>query len=190
MTTPSGRMAQAAFVLVAIGAMGVFASSAKDGETRRAPDNLVRYLNPSYTGENRTAPDFDLTDRTGRHVRLSDYRGKTVVLHFWTRTCGPCVEELQTTIPAFDEMVKDRRDIALLMVTVDADWNAIAPLVPRDFHAPILFDPRRQVVTAKYGTRLFPETWVIDRDGVIRARFDHTIEWDSPLFIDYLATLR
>jgi hypothetical protein len=80
--------------------------------------------------------------------------------------------------------------VVLLMVTVDSDWNAIAPLIPRNFNATILFDPRRQVVTGKYGTRLFPETWVIDRDGVIRARFDHTIEWDSPLFIDYLATLR
>ena len=183
-------MGQAAFVLAAIGAVSVFATTAKDGEGRRAPETLVRYLNPSYTGENRSAPDFDLVDREGHHHRLSEYRGKTVVLHFWTRTCGPCVEELQTSIPAFDEIVNGRSDVALLMVTVDSEWNAIAPLIPRNFHAPILFDPRRQVVTGKYGTRLFPETWVIDRDGVIRARFDHTIEWESPLFIDYLTTLR
>src|SRR5262245_29030152 len=138
MTTPAGRIGQAAFVVAAIAAVSVFASTAKDGETRRAPDALVRYLNPSYTGENRTAPDFDLVDRNGGHHRLSDYRGKTVVLHFWTRTCGPCVEELQRAIPAFDDIVKDRRDVQLVMVTVDSDWNAIAPLVPPNFHAPIL----------------------------------------------------
>ena len=170
--------------------MSVFASTAKDGETRRAPSTLVQYMNPSYTGENRVAPDFDLVDRNGQHHHLRDYRGKTVVLHFWTRTCGPCVEELQTSLPGFDEIVRDRHDIQLLLVTVDSDWASIAPLIPPQFTAPILFDPQRQVVTGSYGTRLFPETWVIDPQGVIRARFDHALEWDSPLFIDYVATLR
>ena len=189
MTSPAVRVGQVAFLIAAVGAMSVFASTVKDGETRRSPNTLVQYMNPNYTGENRVAPDFDLVDRNGAHHHLSDYRGKTVVLHFWTRTCGPCVQELQTSIPGFDDILRDRTDIALLMVTVDSDWNAISPLIPPDFRSTILFDPQRHVVTSRYGTRLFPETWVIDREGIIRARFDHALEWDSPLFIDYLATL-
>ena len=147
-------------------------------------------VDPQYTGQNRTAPDFDLVDQHGEHRHLTDYRGKTVVLHFWTRTCGPCIQELQSAMPAFEEMVKDRPELALLMVSVDSGWAADAPIVPGTVNSPILFDPTRSVVTGKFGTRLFPETWVIDARGVIRARFDHAIEWDSPLWINYLASIR
>ena len=48
----------------------------------------------------------------------------------------------------------------------------------------------RSVVAGRYGTRLFPETWVIDPRGVIRARFDHTLEWASPLWVSFLASLQ
>ena len=93
-----------------------------------------------------------------------------MVLHFWTRTCEPCIDELQREIPVFDEVVRGRDDVALLLVTVDANWAAVAPLVPNGLRAPVLFDPSRRVVGGKYGTRLFPETWVVDPAGVIRAR--------------------
>ncbi|MEI8254376.1 MAG: TlpA disulfide reductase family protein [Deltaproteobacteria bacterium] len=189
-TSTAGRVAQAVFVAAAVGAVSVFASTVKDGEHRRSPAALAQLLNPSYVGDNRTAPDFDLVDREGHHHKLSDYRGRNLVLHFWSRTCAPCVEELQSSLPGFDEIVRDRSDIALLLVTVDANWTAIAPLVPPDFRSPIVFDPQRRVVTGMYGTRLFPETWVIDRNGVIRARFDHTLEWASPIFVDYVSSLR
>jgi cytochrome oxidase Cu insertion factor (SCO1/SenC/PrrC family) len=187
---PIVRVAQVLFALVAVGVVLAFASAVRDGESRRAPEALARLLAPSYTGNNRLAPDFELADRTGRRLRLSSLRGKVVVLHFWTRTCEPCVEELQSSIPAFDEIVRDRRDIAFVMVTVDPNWDSIAPLVPNGIRAPILFDPGARVVTGRFGTRLYPETWVIDPEGVIRARFDHPLEWASPIFVNFLASLR
>lgn len=183
------RIVQVAFVAAAVAAVSVFAGAAKDGEARRSPESMLRYLAPDYQGENRTAPDFELSDRNGRRIRLSSLRGKTVVLHFWSRTCPPCIEELQSSLPAFDEMVRGRNDVALVLVTVDANWEAIAPLVPANMTAPVLFDPERRVVGGRYGTRLFPETWVIDPRGVIRARFDHTIEWASPLWMSFLTSL-
>ncbi len=189
-TSTTGRVAQAVFLAAAVGAVTVFARTVKDGELRRSPAMLAQLLNPSYTGDNRIAPDFELADREGHRHRLSEYRGRTVVLHFWSRTCVPCVEELQTSLPAFDEIVRGRSDIALLLVTVDPNWTAISPLIPPGFTAPILFDPARRVVSGMYGTRLFPETWVIDRNGVIRARFDHTLEWASPILVDFVSTLR
>ena len=189
MNTVTSRVAQVGFVACAVGVVMAFAAAVQDGEHRRAPDALVQYLAPSYTGNNRIAPNFDLVDRAGRHVRLEDLRGKVVVLHFWTRTCEPCIEELTQTIPAFDEIVRDRSDIAFLMVTVDANWESISALVPQGVRSPILFDPDRHVVSRAYGTRLFPETWVIDPHGIIRARFDHPLDWASPVLLGYLTSL-
>ena len=124
--SPWTRIAQVLFVVAAGAAVLQFTTAVRDGEHRRAPEVLVRNLRPQYTGDNRLAPNFQLQDRNGRTVSLADYRGRTVVLHFWTRTCGPCVEELQRSLPDFDEIVRGRRDIALLLVTVDSSWQAIA----------------------------------------------------------------
>jgi cytochrome oxidase Cu insertion factor (SCO1/SenC/PrrC family) len=190
MSSRSLRALQLLFLVCAVAAVIVFARAVRDGESRRAPETLVQYLGPNYTGENRLAPDFELVDRHGTRHRLSALRGKVVVLHFWTRTCEPCIDELQRSIPAFDEIVRSRNDLALVTVTIDANWEAIAPLVPPGLQAPILFDPERTVVSGRYGTQLFPETWVIDPRGVIRARFDHPLEWDSPLLISYLDSLK
>lgn len=190
MTRPIARLVQSVFVLVALVAVVAFARAVRDGEVRRGAAGLVRYLAPDYVGNDRLAPDFELLDRHGRRYRLSSYRGKVVVLHFWTRTCEPCIDELQRSIPFFDEVVWGRGDVVLLLVTVDPSWEAIAPVVPRGLRAPILFDPQRRVVAGRYGTRLFPETWVIDPRGVIRARFDRPLDWSSPLLLDYLSSLR
>lgn len=184
------RATQTLFALGALAAVVTFGGAVRDGETRRAPESLLRNLAPEYQGNNRIAPDFTLRDREGHAHKLSDYRGKVVVLHFWSRTCAPCIDELQREIPTFDEIVKGRNDVALLLVTTDPDWNSVSALVPEGLSAPILFDGQSSVVGAKYGTRLFPETWIIDRNGVIRARFDRTLEWGSAVLLDYLLSLR
>lgn len=178
-------LAVGAFVLAAIYAGVRFGVAALDGEGRRA-GALVSILRPEYTGNDRLAPDFTLSDRSGRPLTLSSLRGKVVVLHFWSKDCPPCIEELSEALPAYDEMVRGRSDIALVMVSVDEGWSAVSPYVRPSMHAAMLFDPERAVVERRYGTRLFPETWIIDRDGVIRARFDRTVEWTSAAFVHYV----
>ena len=48
----------------------------------------------------------------------------------------------------------------------------------------MLFDPERKIVRDKFGTKLFPETWVIDREGVVRLRVDGRRDWSEPLTLD------
>lgn len=185
-------LALAAMALVTAAAVygGVrFGLAALDGESRRG-STLAGILRPDYVGTNRVAPDFTLNDRNGRPLRLSSLRGRTVVLHFWSRECPPCIREIGESIPTFDEIVQTRSDLALVLVTVDPDWNSVAALVPPSIRAPLLFDPTRAVVQGKYGTRLFPETWIIDPNGVIRARFDHTLDWTRPALVEYIDSLR
>src|SRR5688572_15017036 len=70
-----------------------FVATAQDGEKRRSCTALCA-LRPDYSARNRLAPDFELPDLDGRKVKLSSFRGKTVVLNFWTKTCRPCLEEM------------------------------------------------------------------------------------------------
>lgn len=182
---PSIQVATGLFVVAALAAAVGFGAAALDGEHRRSTA-LITALRPDYVGDDRIAPDFNLRDRAGRAVRLSSLRGRTVVLHFWSKECPPCIEELAESLPAFDELVQGSPEIALVLVTVDPDWESIAPLIPPSMRSPILFDPDRSVVERRYGTKLFPETWIIDPRGVIRARFDRTLEWTNPALLSFV----
>jgi peroxiredoxin len=186
--SPTVTAATGVFVVAALAAGVGFGAAALDGEHRRSTA-LVTALRPDYVGNDRLAPDFSLRDRDGRTVRLSSLRGRTVVLHFWSKECPPCIEELAESLPAFDELVQGAPELALVLVTVDPDWDSIAPLIPRSMRAPILFDPGRTVVERRYGTKLFPETWIIDPRGVIRARFDRTLDWTNPALLSFVRSL-
>jgi peroxiredoxin len=179
------QIAQAVVIgLSVLGTYG-FVLTARDGETRRACTALCA-LKPEYAGRNRTAPDFELRGLDGRPVRLSSFRGKTVVLHFWTKTCRPCLEELPN-IAAFAKIIRPHAD-KIELVTITTDESAedakatIKSVVGEGANFTVLIDPEGdQVVAGKYGTKLFPETWFIDKDGVIRARFDGPRDWKGPL---------
>ena len=50
----------------------------------------------------------------------------------------------------------------------------------------VLYDPESDIVGGKFGTKLFPETWFIDKQGIIRARFDGAKDWSTPLAIEFI----
>jgi peroxiredoxin len=141
-----------------------------------------------YLGNDRLAPDFTLTDQHGKPWRLADQRGKTVVMNFWTVTCKPCVEEM----PSLEQLAliaAERDDVEVVAVTTDKDWAQVRDLFKPDSKLRVLFDPDKKVVREKFGTRLFPETWVIDPDGVIRARVDGGRDWSEPIAIEMIEQL-
>lgn len=136
-----------------------------------------------YLGDGLLAPDFTLSDKNGKPWRLRDHRGKVVVMNFWSVTCQPCVEEMPSLI-TLTTIAKRRKDIEVVTISTDKDWSAVAPIFPPDTRLTILFDPKREVVKDKYGTKLYPETWVIDAGGVIRMRVDGPRDWGSALSLN------
>src|SRR5215470_12292247 len=123
MAEESGNKAQAfmlahlAFVAGAAVLVYSFVNVAREGETRRqcGPMCLVR---PDYAGADRRAPDFALKNMKGETVSLSAYRGKVVVLNFWTKTCGPCLEEMPE-IADLSRILKPLSDVAVVTVSTD-----------------------------------------------------------------------
>ncbi|MEY4511790.1 MAG: hypothetical protein RLZZ450_3912 [Pseudomonadota bacterium] len=138
-----------------------------------------------YYGNDRLAPDFTLRDKDGKEWRLKDHRGKTVVLNFWTVTCQPCVEEM----PSFEQLAliaKERGDLEVVTISTDKGWSDVAALFKPSSQLKVLFDPDKSVVRGKFGTRLYPETWVIDPDGIIRLRIDGGRDWSAPIALEAL----
>jgi peroxiredoxin len=195
-TSSKQRELWAALLVLCVGApfVFVFARAVADGELRRheAPlramlgDNAFEALSRGektelhYLGDGLLAPDFKLQDKDGQPWSLRDHRGKVVVMNFWTITCQPCVEEMPSLITLAD-IAKRRSDVEVVTVTSDKDWQAVAPLFPPRSKLKILFDPSRSVIQGKYGTKLYPETWIIDAQGVVRMRIDGPRDWGSAL---------
>jgi peroxiredoxin len=129
----------------------------------------------------------------GNPVRLESYRGKVVVLNFWTKTCGPCREELPD-LAEMTQVLADRRDVVVLAVSTDDGPDDVRATLQTALHGDppfqVLFDPESSIVKNKYGTHLFPETWFIDKRGVIRARFDGGRDWTNPLYVNFIDSLR
>lgn len=182
------------FVIVAFLAVFAFVTVGRDAELRRVCSGYCA-LQPNYAARDRLAPDFELAKLGGGSVKLSALRGKIVVLHFWTKNCPPCLEEL----PGFSDWAKvvKRRfsDVEVLALNTDetdqiAADTLKAALVGETPGFTVLRDPDGRVVTGKYGTKLYPETWLIDRDGLIRVRVDGARSWKTAVPLSVVESLR
>jgi cytochrome c biogenesis protein CcmG/thiol:disulfide interchange protein DsbE len=148
---------------------------------------LVLFAMPSYRqGEasiaGKPAQDFSIT-LSGKSERLSDLKGKVVVLNFWATWCPPCVEET----PALNRLQKyiDSRNGMILGVSVDDDGAAYEKFLKDQA---VVFPTYRDATkksAADYGTSMYPETYVIDRHGKIARKFVGAQQWDSPEMLAY-----
>lgn len=111
-----------------------------------------------------SAPDFELTDLDGKRVRLSDFRGKPVVLNFWATWCPPCRQEL----PIFQDLHQRRGDAFVLLAVSEGEsqQDVLAFVHEYGYTFRVLLDPQLSVGRA-YDARGIPKTFVIDPDGVI-----------------------
>jgi peroxiredoxin len=110
-------------------------------------------------------PDFTLNDASGHPVRLSDFRGKVVLLNFWTTSCRQCDSE----IPWFQEFQQTYRDgLVVLGVSLDKDgWASARPyLEGRKINYRVMVGGD-EVARLAGGARSIPTTLIIDKSGRI-----------------------
>jgi len=132
------------------------------------------------------APDFTVQD-VDRKVTLSQLRGNVVVLNFWATWCPPCVEEMPSLVQ-MQQRMKDK-GVEVLAISVDADGNAYHKFL-KDHGVDLLtVRDADQKSNDLYGTFKFPETYIIDRQGVLRRKFIGAVDWNTPEVVDFLSKL-
>jgi cytochrome c biogenesis protein CcmG/thiol:disulfide interchange protein DsbE len=132
------------------------------------------------------APDFTVTD-SDHKVALHDLKGKVVVLNFWATWCPPCVEEMPS-LAAMQARMKDK-GIEVLAISTDVDRNAYERFL-KDHKVDLLTvrDPD-QKTSSQYGTFKYPETYIIDRRGIVRRKFIGPVNWTQSDIVDFLSKL-
>jgi len=124
----------------------------------------VVYVKPDAR---RMAPDFVLDDASGKPVKLSDFRGKVVLLNFWATWCAPCGIE----IPWFIEFQNTHQSLGFTMLGVSLDedgWDAVRPYIDKrkiNYRVMVGNDDVAQL----YGAASLPTTFIIDKSGRIAA---------------------
>jgi cytochrome c biogenesis protein CcmG, thiol:disulfide interchange protein DsbE len=141
-----------------------------------------RGAHPSQLGK--SAPDFSVNDGHSQ-IHLADYRGKIVVLNFWATWCTPCVQEL----PSLLVLQRALPQVVVLAVSVDDDDAAYRKFLV-DHHVDLVsVRDAQQISNVRYNTVQYPETYIIDRQGIIRRKFIGAQDWTNPEIVSYLKQL-
>jgi cytochrome c biogenesis protein CcmG/thiol:disulfide interchange protein DsbE len=139
---------------------------------------------PKRVGE--VAPDFSLQD-SAQKITLNQFRGQVVVLNFWATWCPPCVEELPSLMSMQERA--QRRGVVVLGISIDVDEDAYHRfLKQRNVNFLSLRDPERKVAEL-YGVHGWPETYIIDRQGLVRRKIIGPVDWTSSDVLDLLNQL-
>jgi thiol-disulfide isomerase/thioredoxin len=134
------------------------------------------------------ASDLTVTTLGGEVVPLADFRGGLVLLNLWATWCAPCIREM----PSLDRLQAQLgHDVTVLAVSEDRDGSeAVAKFlakVPMAALTPYL--DRQNILAQALEVQGLPATFIIDREGRIRARLDEAAEWDSPEMVALLREL-
>ena len=139
---------------------------------------------PPHVGA--VAKAFSVQD-ADRKVSLDQFHGQVLVLNFWATWCPPCVEELPSLMNLQERM--RGRGITVLGVSIDVDGDAYHRFLKmHNINFLTVRDPDKKVADM-YGTTGWPETYIIDREGVIRRKFVGPVDWNSPEVMQFLSKL-
>src|SRR3989338_894524 len=140
-------------------------------------DVAPRGLDLIRPARQKLAEDFSAALLGGRALKLSEQRGKVVMINFWATWCPPCREEM----PAMERLWRHHRDqgFVMLAVSVDSVTAKVKPYIDEHgFTFPILLDPEMDVANA-YGVRALPSSFFVDRHGQLTALALGPRAWDS-----------
>lgn len=172
--------------VVLIGGAALF--YAKPGLIFKGDDSAA--LAPLATGameklvvptEAEVATDYVFVSPDGAEARLSDFRGRVVVLNAWAMWCAPCRTEMPTL--AALARAYEGREVIVLTVDVDHDPAQVAaagPFLEQNAPLPFYRDPKFQLPFELPGKGGMPQTVLLDRQGRIRAHLAGGADWSSP----------
>lgn len=109
-------------------------------------------------------------------MNLASYRGHVVLLNFWFSTCPPCLEEL----PSLIQLQHDLPKLDIIAVSVDQDAESYQHFIIQHHVDLITVRNPSASVPALFHTTQFPESYLIDRNGIIRNKFVSNQDWTEP----------
>ncbi|WP_413290377.1 TlpA family protein disulfide reductase [Bdellovibrio sp. HCB337] len=140
---------------------------------------------------NQELPGFEAQTLKGQSIKLSDFKGKVVIVNFWASWCGPCVEE----VPSLISLLKTfPNDVALIAISGDSnqeDINSFLKSFPEMNSLPnsyVVWDSEKKLIP-QYQVFRLPESFVVGKDLKLVKKISGTIDWHTEDAIAYLKQL-
>jgi peroxiredoxin len=130
-------------------------------------------------GKGFPAPNFTLPDLDGKMVSLGDYKGKVVLLNIWATWCAPCVEEM----PSMEKLYQELKDegFEILAVSIDVSGaKAVIPFMEKHKLSFTALTDTEGTIKSLYQTTGVPESFIIDREGIIVEKVIGPRDWATP----------
>lgn len=134
-------------------------------------------------------PDFTVSRMDGSSVKLSEYRGKIVVVNFWASWCNPCVEEFPSMVKLVETF---KGEVVVLAISTDDHKEDIDSFI-RVFGLPkkgfeVLWDKDKTVMN-QFGVDKIPESFIVGKDMKLLRKVLGIEDWSSTGAIAYFASL-
>lgn len=177
-------------ILLLLCAFSLTVSLSACSKKEEAPRGSAQKAQPAagQMAKGSSAPEFTLQDLDGKQHRLSDYRGKVVLLNFWATWCPPCREEIPSMMKLNKLMAG--KPFVMLCASIDEEGKKAvqAYFAKTNTSLLTLLDTDRSVATL-YGATGVPETFVIDKNGIVQEKAVGALNWTDPQIVTYLNNL-
>jgi thiol-disulfide isomerase/thioredoxin len=165
--------------------LGTVGRTAEAEQTAKEAKSVYRE-SIQKTFKKETSKDFELSTIEGRKVKLSDLKGKVVMIDFWATWCGPCFKSMPTLVKLYEKYKDQGLEILYVSVDEEADRYKISSVAKEHkLNFPVLLDDGAKTL---YNVKVFPTTIFIDREGNVRHR-DAGFTEDTPRMLETVAEL-
>lgn len=164
--------------VIAIAALVVLISGIKRQEKVRVSKAI----------EGLTAPEITVNDLSGKGLRLSDLRGSVVFINFWASWCQPCREEMPSLQGLYNTFKDNGRFRMVTILYRDDPDKALSYLRENNLDLPLWIDSNGMASSA-YGLTGVPETFVIDKKGILRKKVIGPADWSSQEALSLISEL-
>jgi thiol-disulfide isomerase/thioredoxin len=131
------------------------------------------------------APDFTVRDLVGKETRLSDLKGEVVLVNFWATWCPPCREEIPSM--AALNVLMSGKPFRMLAISIDEGGkDAVEAFFKQSKTSLPAYLDNSGAIGKVYGITGVPETFVIDRKGVIIKKVVGPLDWNAPEVVKFL----
>jgi thiol-disulfide isomerase/thioredoxin len=143
---------------------------------------------PKITTVGSEAPDLQLTDISENKRRLSDMKGSVVFINFWATWCESCIEEMPS-IERLSRLLSGNSQFRIVTILYKDDQSrAISYMKQNGYTFPVYLNPD-QSAARSFGITGVPETFILDKKGILRKNVIGPAPWDAPEFIQAFQNL-
>lgn len=141
----------------------------------------------TYLKEGMPIPHFEVRDLNNKIFTEKNFIGKVLVINFWASWCPPCIEEFPSLIELKNKF--SDKDFELLLINVGEPYNSIKDFLNKNNYTVEVYRDINQEVSKTFGTFKYPESYIVDKKGIIRKKVIGQINWQEDMAVNFIKSL-